>query len=70
MADNTIQIPVADEEATDILHRRLMQRFQEEKGRVLTKQESDGCWWTICGIVMRQGHEAGRQYVDTVALRD
>lgn len=49
--DNFIQIDEFDEQSTDELHRRFMQRYRKEKGRLLTERESNLCWWSICGVV-------------------
>jgi len=68
MADNIIKVSEKDEETTNILHRRFMRRYRREKGRLLNDRESNLCWWAICGVVMRQGRDAGIDYVDTVAL--
>lgn len=54
--DNFIKVNEVDEENTNILHRRFVQRYREEKGRLLTDHESNLCWWNICGVVMRDGY--------------
>lgn len=66
--DNMIKVNEIDEQYTDELHRRFVQRYRKEKGRLLTDHESNLCWWSICGVVMRDGYEAGKEYVDTVEL--
>ena len=37
--DNFIEVNEVDEENTDILHRRFVQRYREEKGRLLTMNQ-------------------------------
>ena len=66
--DNMINVNEIEEQYTDELHRRFVQRYRKEKGRLLTEHESNLCWWAICGVVMRDGCEAGKEYVDTVKL--
>lgn len=66
--DNMIQVDAVDEESTDKLLRRFVQRYRKEKGRFLTEHETNLCWWSICGVVMSSGYEAGKLYVDTVKL--
>ena len=53
--DNFIKVDEVDEENTNILYRRFVQRYREEKGRLFTDHESNLCWWNICGVVMRDG---------------
>lgn len=66
--DNMIKVNELDEQYTDELHRRFRRRYRIEKGRVLTERESNLCWWSICGVVIHDGYEAGKDYVDTVEL--
>ena len=66
--DNMIQIDSVDEESTNILLQRFVQRYRKEKGRLLTEHETNICWWSICGAVMTFGYEAGKRFVDNVKL--
>ena len=66
--DNFIKVDEVDEENTNILHRRFVQRYREEKGRLLTDHESNLCWWNICGVVMRDGYDSAKEYVNKVKL--
>lgn len=61
-----IKVSENDIECTEGLCGRLARRHLEETGKLLTEYERDLCWWSICSIVMRDGYEAGREYVDTV----
>jgi hypothetical protein len=66
--DNFIKVDEVDEENTNILYRRFVQRYREEKGRLFTDHESNLCWWNICGVVMRDGYDSAKEYVDKVKL--
>lgn len=66
--DDVIKVSETCAENTNTLHRIFFQRYRKEKGRELTNEESRLCWWCICGIVMRDGYEAGKEYVNTVKL--
>ena len=68
--DNIIKIDSIDEENTNILLLRLVERFRREKHRLLTDREKQLCWWNILGVVMRDGYEAGKEYVCKVPLSD
>ena len=67
---NIIKIDDVDEENTNILLLRLVERFRKEKHRFLTDYERQLCWWNILGVVMRDGYEAGREYVYKIPLSD
>lgn len=68
--ENMIVIDPLDEKNTDELLRQFVRRYRIEKGRFLTEHERNLCWWSIAGVVMRDGYEAGKDYVERVKLEN
>lgn len=68
--DNIIKVDSVDEENTNILLLRLVERFRKEKHRFLTDHERNLCWWNILGVVMRDGCEAGKECGFKIPLSD
>ena len=67
---NDIKISKQVEEDSDELLRFLSQRFLNEQHRSITSEESESCWWVICGIIYRSGKAEGLRYINSVKLLD
>lgn len=66
--ENVIQVSPETEKETDKLLQRFDTRYKFEKGKGMTPQQKEQCWWTICGVVMQNGNGIAKEYVDTVKI--
>lgn len=54
---------------TDELYSLAIKRYQKENPDYeLTNQDMEGIWYSIYGIMCREGEEAAREYVESAKL--
>lgn len=55
----------------DELYSIVLKRYQKEKPNVkMTNQIMDSIWYSIYGVICREGEEAAKKYVESIELLD
>jgi hypothetical protein len=65
----SFQIPAEVEQQADTLLASLSERYEKETGKSLSHRECESIWWSICGVITRNGLSDAQAYVDEVIFQ-